>query len=360
MEPLERATSATPSKSSLAPDQQSKIKQAAAALKKKDTKEEESTTRRARYDDAHSTKTNSMLTMGLQSEAGPAMKWMGAYDKNAIRAQYLGDAFAGRGTSREDLLLRKTSSTNINGDGASSINTPAPPLSPEGSNFPTNHSTRDLSALPPLPAEQASNLGAQSYAPVIMPPASPEVNTIPADAQRRQQEAERVPVPEVATPSAMEKELAVDSPGSPKLGRKPLPRADMPAHPAFRQRSVDEPSAPQTPTSPTQNIAAIAAQRAMERGETSPESTKSGHSKLKKRDAAPTSGGGLKKLFGRKKDHPNRQSIDVSNNGPNTLAPPEEHPSRRISLRRKKPSPAETPKDSQVDISQPIASELEA
>ena len=353
-EPLERVTSATPSKTSLAPDQQSKIRQAAAALKKHDTnKDDESTMRRGRHDDAYSTKTNSMLTMGLQSEAGPAMKWMGAYDKHTIRAQYLGDAFAGTGMSREDLLLRKPSSTNI-GDNASSIHTPAPPLSPEASGFPTNQSERDLPALPNESQNESQTSTIQPAAPATMPPAEPEMNEIPQEAEIIQQEAEQVPVPEVAPPSAMEKELAVDGPGSPRVGRKPVPRADMPAHPAFRQRSTDETSTPETPTSPSQNTAAIAAQRAMEKHDTSPESAKG---RLKKRDAAPNSGG-LKKLFGRKKDNPNRQSMDVHQNGPSTLAPPQEIPARRSSFRRKKPAPTEQPKE--APGAYPVASELEA
>lgn len=364
-EELERVTSATPSKSSLAPDQQSRIRQAAAALKKHDSKDEESTIRRGRYEDGHSTKTNSMLTLGLQSEAVPAMKWMGAYDKNAIRAQYLGDAYAGRGASQQDLVLASPSSVNVNGDGASSIASPAHALSPEATAFQSNHSTRDLPALPDQ--GQASSgtetpKQVQSPEPAIMPPAEPELNTLPADAESIQEEAERVPVPDIASPgatSAIEKELAVDIPGSSRVGRKPLP-PHMPAHPAFRQRSMDN-SAPQTPTSPTQNVAAIAAQKAMQsHGDTSPESMKSGHGKLKKRDA-PGAQGGLKKFFGRKKDNPNRQSVDTNYGANGGLAPPNQIPVRGASLRRKKPSPVETPKDSPVDATYPPAAyEMEA
>ena len=350
---LERVTSATPSKTSLAPDQQSKIKQAAAALRKQDAKDDDSTTRRGRYEDPYSTKTNSTLTMGLQSEAGPAMKWMGVYDKDAIRKQYLGDAFAGRGTSRENVLLRQASSTNINDDGASTINAPPPPLAPDRPTLSANNSTRNLTALPN--GESSS----QQPEPAAMPPTSPSAIALPADAEARQQEAEQVPVPEMKSPEAMEKELAVDPPASPR--RKPLPAA----HPAYRQRSVDETGAPQTPSSPTQaptspkqNTAAIAAARAMQGHNTSPESAKSSQTKLKKRDAAPSSGG-LRGFFGRKKD--NRQSIDVAkSNAPNSLAPPEEIPARKSSFRKKKPAPIESAKEAPVETSHPDASELPA
>lgn len=338
----ERVKSATPSKTSLAPDQQSKIKQAAAALRSKDAKDDAASTRRGRHDDPYSTKTNSTLTMGLQSEAVPAMKWMGAYDKNAIRAQYLGDAFAGRGTSREDLLLRKASSTNVNGDDTSTLNAPAP-LQPDAGTLSANHSTRDLPALP----NGASS--SKQPEPAYMPPTSPSANALPEDADARQHEAEQVPVPEAASSGALEKELAVDPPASPR--RKPVPAA----HPAFRQRSVDEGAAPNTPTSPTQNTAAIAAARAMQQHDTSPESNKSGYTKLKKRDAGASSGGGFKKLFGRKKD--NRQSMDVMNSG--SLAPPEE-PTRKLSLRKKKPSPVASPKENPMPPMRQDPSELEA
>ncbi|KAK3716699.1 multicopy suppressor of a budding defect [Vermiconidia calcicola] len=350
-----RAASATPSKHSLAPDQQSKIRQAAAALKRQDTREDDLSTRRGRYEEANSTKTNSVLTMGLQNDAGPAMKWMGAYDKHTLRAQYLGDNYAGTGQSREE-LAGLPSSTNGHSEVPSTTASPAPMLSPDVANFAPDSSTRDLRA---LPNEGQASAGAQwpqeTQLPPQMPPSPLEINTIPHEAKETQRVAESVPVPDAAPSSAMEKELAVDSPHSSarnRLGRKPLPQA----HPALRQESRWEPVSPQTPTSPTQSIAALAAQRAME---TSPESNKSGHGKLQKQSNAGTSSG-LKKMFGRKKDNPNRQSVDVMNNG-SGLAPPDQGPMRRISLMRKKTSPAPTPKASQVDVSEHHdASELEA
>ena len=376
---LQRVTSATPSKSSLAPDQTSKIRQAAAALKKQDSnRDDESTLRRGRHDDAYSTKTNSMLTMGLQSEAGPAMKWTSVYDKSTVRAQYLGDSFAGRGVSRENLLLSKASSVNVNGDGASSVATPAPALSPGGMKFPTD-STRELPALPkeePTAAGAETTKATQHIPPATMPPPA-SITVLPADAKEKQKEAENVPLPEAAplekVPSAMDKEIGAETPGAPR--RKPVPAADINrAHPAFRQQSVDTaaaraapvpsaapPQSPQSPTSPTKTTAVIAAQKAMEpKNERSPESQKSGHSKLKKQSGG---GGGLKKLFGRKKDNPNRQSMNVVNaTNDGGLAPPAENNlGRRLSQMRKKPvKEAPTPKDSQVDIREPPAHELEA
>lgn len=374
---LERATSATPSKASLAPDQQTRIKVAAAALARKERANEgDGAYRRGRYDDAASTKTSSMLTMGMMNEASPAMKWAHAYDKNETRSQYLGNDFAGKGVSRED-LVRKTSSVNMNGDG---MNTPkAPALSPEATSFPVNHQPER--ELPALPQEQPTTAGASRTEPAYfdeepateepsdlhaMHPKGPDVNVFPADPEELQDEAEHVPLPETAQtePSInpLDKELGVSTPSSltrDRLSRKPVPRSEkMQDHPAFRQRSDDEPAlqatsgpvpmtlqadspleeVPQTPQSPT-NPAAIAAQRAMgiKQEQTSPESQKGlGQGKLKKQGG----GGGLKKLFGRKKDKKNRQSMEVEPRpGSNSLAPPSEsNLGRRLSLMRKKPA----------------------
>jgi hypothetical protein len=113
-EPYNRTTSNTPmSKTSIGPDQHARIQVAAAHLaqKQKDEKAaEQGAQRRGRQDDTASTKTTSVLSLGphLVSEAGPAMKWdkrfgEGAMDRNALRAQYLGDMTAGRG-SKDNLL----------------------------------------------------------------------------------------------------------------------------------------------------------------------------------------------------------------------------------------------------------------
>ncbi|KAK5172308.1 multicopy suppressor of a budding defect [Saxophila tyrrhenica] len=355
-QPAERLTSATPSRTSLAPAQQSKIKQAAAALKRQDTKDDETATRRGRHDDPYASKTNSTLTMGLQTEAGPAMKWMGAYDKHTLRAQYLGDTYAGTGMSREDLLLRKTSSNNVIGDRTSTIPSPAPPASPSANNLPASYMERELPAVPPQERTVTSTTIPQEEQPSApLPPASPELTATPARPEETQHDAENVPIPDIAAPTAMDKEMAVGPSTSPtrnRVSRKPVSQA----HPAFRKQSVDQPTSPQTPTSPTNNLAAIAAVKAMQ---TSPESQKSGNAKLKKQNAsgAPS---GLKKMFGRnKKDMSNRQSMDVKQS--NGLAPPDQGPMRRLSLMRKKPSQPPTPKDSRTNLSHHSdASELEA
>jgi hypothetical protein len=94
-----QAISTTPDKPSMSPDQQARIRAAAANLAQRNVRAVETPIgqRRGRYDDAASMKTNSVLTLGLTSEAGPAMKWAHTFDKEATRKQYLGDNFAGKG-----------------------------------------------------------------------------------------------------------------------------------------------------------------------------------------------------------------------------------------------------------------------
>jgi hypothetical protein len=79
-------------------DQQAKIRAAAATLVRQNIKvDEPSPQKRGRRDEAMSMKTNSVMTLGLKSEAAPAMKWAHSFDKEATRQQYLGDNFAGTG-----------------------------------------------------------------------------------------------------------------------------------------------------------------------------------------------------------------------------------------------------------------------
>ncbi|KAH0073841.1 DUF1708-domain-containing protein, partial [Aureobasidium melanogenum] len=90
----QQSASTTPNTTSISPDQQARIRAAAANLARQNVKAETSSgPRRGRQDDASSMKTNSVLTLGLTSEAAPAMKWAHTFDKEVMRKQYLGDNF---------------------------------------------------------------------------------------------------------------------------------------------------------------------------------------------------------------------------------------------------------------------------
>lgn len=139
-EPYNRSTTDTPmSKTSIGPDQHARIQAAAAKLAQGEREEKDArelAQRRGRHEDTTSIKTNSVLTLQphLVSEAGPAMKWdkkfgEAALDRDALRAQYLGDTSAGKG-SRSNLNLTANGRT---------------------SPMPSNVSNRDL---PPLPKSE--------------------------------------------------------------------------------------------------------------------------------------------------------------------------------------------------------------
>lgn len=248
-EPYNRTTSNTPlSKMSIAPDQHARVQAAAARLAQdqRDQKAaEQSAQRRARMDDAVSTKTNSVLTLQphLLSEAGPAMKWdkkfgEGAQDRDALRAQYLGNVNAGKG-SKPNLLSTANGSTSA--------------LSQR------SHSNRDLPALPK--SEVESNI-----------PPSPAPQAIQEPQRNGASSSAQVPVekpaPSPATP---------DDRSGPALDQHPALRKPVPER---------KPVAPvPTETRPSEEHAPVQDAKKP--------------AKLKKEKGS--SGGGFRKLFGKKK-----------------------------------------------------------
>ncbi|KAJ4372100.1 hypothetical protein N0V83_003873 [Neocucurbitaria cava] len=264
-EPYNRTTTNTPmSKTSIGPDQHARIQAAAAKLAQKEQDQKDAeifAQRRGRVDDATSVKTNSVLTLQphLVSEAGPAMKWdkrfgEAAMDKDALRAQYLGDVTAGKG-SRDNLL------TTANGR--------ASPLPPEVTN-------RDLPALPKSEMQAPSTIRADSRSPARIATNTPP----PADTSS----ATRVPWPNDSpthTPLADEKPFP-----SPLPEDKSFPPTETPVqHPALRKPVPERKAvvAPEPETRITEEQVRVPEKK------TSP-------NKLKKKE-----GGGFRKLFGRKK-----------------------------------------------------------
>ena len=99
---LENNVLMPPRKASISPEQQAKV-QAAAYQLAQNEREAQNPRRRSRTDESVSQKTNSVLSLQpvLMSEAGPAMKWVKEFDKDALRAKYLGDPNAGKGSAVE-------------------------------------------------------------------------------------------------------------------------------------------------------------------------------------------------------------------------------------------------------------------
>ena len=292
IEPLPRGNHISPmSKTSIGPDQHARIQAAAAALQQKRRQQESGeepvkiSPRRARHGDGMSTKTNSVFTLQpvIVSEAAPAMKWANTYDKTAIRAAYLGNNFAGRGSATELGTPR-----GHNADTNASI-TPKPAQDPapksdygfpkhelprEDSGISTN---RDLPALPPVtPGETRSQARTSPPPRVPVPPAPLSVAP-----QRPTRPPPPAPLPVVpaAQPAnavaaqAAEVPLPVASPM--ESAQKPLPSVE--GAPLQPSRTITE--------SDTNGLTPVS----------SPES-KQGGNKLKKQQ-----GGGLKGFFGKKK-----------------------------------------------------------
>nr|OQO18501.1 hypothetical protein B0A51_16721 [Rachicladosporium sp. CCFEE 5018] len=359
----DRATSATPSKQGVGADQQARIRAAAAAMSPSLAQSrDDAAQRRGRNEYAASTKTNSVLTLGLQSEAGPAMKWANSYDKHALRAQYLGDNFMGKGASRDDLAKRASSVMLENDYQATPGAQHLPILTPDAPAFPGPDTERELPSLPPAgskatetpPAPQHEFIEQQAppmpaaltppveetvAEPALVPSKSPEATVTPVEDPHDDSEDEldivRRRRDEPVTAIQMLKELGMPKPSSPTHGRvqrKANPRtSNIQDHPAFRAPSVDQPRTV-SPVEQNQNPAVLAARMALERKDA--RSAESDHKLQKKQGGG--GGGGLKKLFGRGKDRTNRRSMEVPPSR-STLAPPSESSlGRRLSLMRKK------------------------
>lgn len=192
-----------PRKTNIAPDQHARIQAAAAALQRKTHLDESTPTspRRGRYEDTMSTKTNSVFTLQpvILTEAAPAMKWANSYDKNAIRAKYLGDNFAGKGSAMNpgppsDMYSQKNASIT-NG----SI-TPMAPVQTSSTPFetaPSNMSPKTTGkSQPPVPLYQSSGFPTDDNA--INEEARSE-RKLPALPQEAPQEVLEKPAEEPAT-----------------------------------------------------------------------------------------------------------------------------------------------------------------
>jgi Domain of unknown function (DUF1708) len=168
-----------PNKKQIAPDQQARIQAAAAALQERKRQEATTAMRRGRLGESSQQKTQSVAT--LQStfvrEAAPAMKWANSYDKNTIRAKYLGNEFTGRG-SAVDLKEVLGAGDAI----ARAAQSPVPEerstdvASPE-SKTPTDRTEKPAAALPP----RDSSLQRETEQAAAAQPRTPPTKTASGD-----------------------------------------------------------------------------------------------------------------------------------------------------------------------------------
>ena len=254
MDPFTRSKQATPaSKVNIGPDQHARIQAAAAALQQKQKQQDsigplksDFSPRRGRGGDAVSTKTNSVFTLQpvIMSEGASAMKWAHNYDKTEIRAAYLGNNFAGRG-SEMNLDAGTDTAGSVTPQPAkatvhSTRATPPPPRkdTPVGDyGFPPSASgaLQESRGLPALPAETPNESLQTPGAPLGPPPPVPAA-PLPVESEPRKvevAEASNVPLP-AATP--------MEPPGAPP----PPPGDGEPLEPTRTntQDDVRDPTSP--------------------------------------------------------------------------------------------------------------------
>ncbi|KAI1920354.1 hypothetical protein LOZ65_004068 [Ophidiomyces ophidiicola] len=143
------------SRTSIGPDQHARIQAAAAALQRKHREEQEQAmATHSRHDDTYSTRTNSVLTLqpSILNEASHAMKWASNYDKNAVRAAYLGNSRAGTGVPAENLDMAWNGTSTPTGLRRSAEKEPTPP--PKEAKFFSPEPVSE--APPPPPAKETS------------------------------------------------------------------------------------------------------------------------------------------------------------------------------------------------------------
>ena len=310
------------SKTNIGPDQHARIQAAAAALQQKHRDRNSTDQKRGRTGDTVSTKTNSVFTLQpvIMSEAAPAMKWANSYDKNTVRAAYLGNDFMGKGqpTNFGANGLSNISSTN---GSVTPVARKEPLRKPDSYGFPSQDIT-DKENLPPVPdkaepplppeppKEDIPSRPAQhTSVPPAPLPAVPFKDLHPAN--RAVVEASQVPLPAVTPweqPRPTEVPLPAGTPseqprpsGEPSTDHAELPpRTDSKPLPPIKLVQVDTEPIPALSREPTQQPNGVSSTAS------SPEAKKAGK-RLKKSQT-----GGFKGFFGRNK--------------PTTVAPVEPRP----------------------------------
>lgn len=204
-------------RATLAPEQTARAQQAAAELVRKKQEQENiaNLARRGRVAEDSQSKTTSVFTLGpmIKHEASPAMQWATQYDKEAVRAQYLGDAFAGKGSS--DLLtLPPDGFAHTNG----SVSSRSSAGREHGSPTPPPKENRAPPPLPPpAPVQRAYAPPKTVVEPAALPIAPPA--SVPSKPMHK---ADEVPLPE-ATP-VVEEAKQIETPVKSNGVKPPTPQ----------------------------------------------------------------------------------------------------------------------------------------
>lgn len=277
-QPYSRTNQPTPmSKTSIGPDQHARIQAAAAALQQKQKQQERqhANPRRARMEDSASTKTNSVFTLQpIMSEAVPAMKWANSYDKDAIRAAYLGNNSTGKGSTTD------LATNNI-----------------QEKNGPTGRPGAGLSKLPSGQLQDRSGLSRESAAKDRDLPALP-----PVDAPK-QRSISPLGDWKAMTPSSVPVTISKDVPNSDGIDPRKASIALSATVPAEANRASEDKPLPLPTQASNLSVASTAS---------SPESKRS------TRKLAKTPVGGFKGLFGKRKPEPTKTRPSDSSPGDST------------------------------------------
>ena len=298
----QRSNATSPmSKTSIAPDQHARIQAAAAALSQKNQLQETepASPRRARQGDNVSTKTNSVFTLQpvIMSEAAPAMKWANSYDRNTVRAAYLGNNFAGKG-SNTDLL----SSNGISYDKVTSTSGSTTPVVKPKAEIPRAESY----GFPRRELAEPENVTTRGAGQERNLPALPqESNTTPA--LKSTVAAETLPKPSTPPSPAMSiSNMQAGNETTAQAAAVPLPSMTPVEYPRPMERQAVPISYQEEANTPVREQQAMTSvpeysQQITSNGygatDSSPESQKPAAKKLKKKAA----GAGFKGFFGKKK-----------------------------------------------------------
>ncbi|MCJ1352458.1 MAG: hypothetical protein MMC33_002442 [Icmadophila ericetorum] len=366
VEPYQNSLAKTPmSKTNIAPDQHARIQAAAAALQKKQQLQEAeaASPRRARHQENGSVKTNSVFTLQpvIMSEAAPAMKWANSYDKDAIRAAYLGSDFAGKGAAIEMLGPNPQYNPMLSANGST---THVPSTKPSQPEVLRNESNEVIRPKPDTRKDSARTGSGHDHD----LPALPKDGSLAVDlASKMEQKPTTVSTPPLVPPKTIDVGTAnkvstetagVSLPVSTSLdSSRTIERKAVPLVPMEQPKSVSGTEAffsgpeysEHTVPEPELKV------------DSSPESKKSLQKKLKKKDQT---GGGFKGLFGRKKGITEVKPVPEVKTSPaavaaaraaiqkpsqpeeasNKLLPPTQSKvSRRLSNLGKKPGPDSNP-----------------
>jgi hypothetical protein len=237
------------SRVTILPDQHAKIQQAAAELSRKkrvETVQEQERSAARTKNGADQYQSNRTSMMSLQpliiTEASPAMKWATQYDKQVIRAQYLGDALAGTGDGKMLTLppngIHQNGSVSTLGSARKERDLPLlpkeVPVVKKSSPLTVPEPDRSVRNASPVPEQSAASRLPPTT--VMMPPPLP-VEPVKEVRPQEAEEAAKVPLPEPIP--AFEERAAEAAPGE----QAPPKRSSSPPRPSsrLRKKSLDVP-----------------------------------------------------------------------------------------------------------------------